>query len=155
MRYDNPEDILQWTPLWKGERFPNGRPRVPDDILKRMEKVTTEEAWGCLWSKDYKYQFQGDFKIMHPGKILVGRAVTAVFVPRRPDLNDTLLKYGQEQEGRIGFFNHWVIETLVEGDVLVVDIFDKVYEGTVVGGNLSTAVATRGKRGQVIWGGIR
>ena len=62
MRFDNPEDIIQLTPLWKGDRFPNGRPRVPDSILTRMAAITTEEAWGVLWMKDYKYQFQGDWK---------------------------------------------------------------------------------------------
>jgi regulator of RNase E activity RraA len=88
--------------------------------------------------------------------ILVGRAVTCMMVPKRPDLDTTLLEYGQKEEGRKGFFNSWVIESLVEDDVLVVDLFDKIYEGTFVGGNLSTAVSRRTLRGgQVIWGGIR
>ena len=156
MRFDNPEDILQLTPLWKGERFANGRPMVPGSILKRLEAITTEEAWGVLWDNGFKYQFQGDFKIVQPNKILVGRAVTAVMVPKRPDLDTYLLEYGQKEEGRHGFFNSWVIESLVEDDVLVVDLFDKYFEGTFVGGNLSTAVSRRTIRGgQVIWGGIR
>lgn len=155
MRFDNSDDIRQLTSQWDGERFPNGRPKVPDDIIKRMEKVTTEEAWAVLWRHGYKYQFQGEWRVMHPDKILVGRAVTAVMVPMRPDLHEYLLEYGHKEEGRVGFFNSWVIETLQEDDVMVVDLFDKVYEGTFSGGNLSTAVATRTKRGQVIWGGIR
>ncbi len=156
MRFDCAEDIIQITPNWKGERFSNGRPKVPENVLRRFEAVTTEEAWGVLWQHDYKYQFQGDWKMIHPGKILVGRAVTAVMVPKRPDLDTYLLEYGHKEEGRHGFFNSWVIESLVEDDVLVVDLFDKVYEGTFVGGNLSTAVSRRTKRGgQVIWGGIR
>lgn len=156
MRYDNPDDILQLSPLWQGERFPNGRPRIPDDILRRFQVVTTEEAWGVLWGHDYKYQFQGDWKVSQPGKIMVGRAVTAVMVPKRPDLDTTLLDYGHKVEGRKGFFNSWPLETMVEDDILVVDLFDKVYEGTYVGGNLSTAIARRTKRGgAVIWGGIR
>lgn len=156
MRFDCAEDIIQLTPLWKGERFENGRPKVSDDLLRRFQTVTTEEAWGVLWEHGYRYQFMGDWKAIHPGKILVGRAVTAVMVPKRPDLDTTLLEYGQQVEGRHGFFNSWVIESLVEDDVLVVDLFDKIYEGTFVGGNLSTAVSRRTKRGgQVIWGGIR
>ncbi len=155
MQFDSKEDITQLTPLWKGERFANGRPKVSDDILKRMEKVTTEEAWAVLWRHGYKFQFQGEWKIMHPDQVMVGRAVTAVMMPARPDLHDYLLEYGQKEEGRIGFFNAWVIEQLQDGDVMVVDMFDKIFEGTFVGGNLSTAVATRTKRGQVIWGGIR
>lgn len=156
MRFDNAEDIIQITPLWKGERFSNGRPKVPDAILRRLEAITTEEAWGVLWEHDYKYQFQGDFKIVQPNKTLVGRAVTAVMVPKRPDLDTYLLEYGHKEEGRHGFFNSWVIEVLQEDDVLVVDLFDKYYEGTFVGGNLTTAVSRRTIRGgQVIWGGVR
>ncbi|WP_054024734.1 RraA family protein [Bacillus sp. FJAT-28004] len=156
MKFDNPEDMIQITPLWEGERFPNGRPKVSEDVLRRMRKITLEEAWGPLWNRGYAYQFEGDFKIVHPNKIMVGRAVTAVMVPKRPDLHETLLSYGHEQEDRKGFFNQWVIDSLVEDDVAVVDMFDKVHLGTYVGGNLSTAISTRTKRGgAVIWGGIR
>ncbi|SFE39647.1 Regulator of RNase E activity RraA [Paenibacillus algorifonticola] len=156
MKFDNPEDIGQLTPLWEGERFENGRPKVDEDILRRMRKITLEEAWGPLWNRGYTFQFEGDFKIMHPEQVMVGRAVTAVMVPKRPDLHETLLDYGHEQENRHGFFNQWVIDSLVEDDVVVVDMFDKIHSGTYVGGNLSTAIATRTKRGgAVIWGGIR
>jgi regulator of RNase E activity RraA len=156
MRFDHPDDILHITSLWQGERFTNGRPKVPEDILLRFRSITTEEAWGVLWNHGYKYQFQGDWKVIHPDQTLVGRAVTCMMVPKRPDLDTTLLEYGHKEEGRKGFFNSWVIETLVEDDVLVVDLFDKIYEGTFVGGNLSTAVSRRTLRGgQVIWGGIR
>jgi len=156
MQFSNREDIIQLTPLWEGERFPDGRPKVPSGILKRLSRITLEEAWGPLWSQGYHYQFEGDLKIIHPNQVMVGRAVTAVMVPKRPDLHDTLLSYGHEQEGRNGFFNQWVIDTLEEEDVVVVDMFDKIYQGTYVGGNLSTAISTRTKSGgAVIWGGIR
>ncbi|MCI3918685.1 RraA family protein [Paenibacillus sp. TRM 82003] len=156
MKFDNAEDIVQLTPLWEGERFENGRPKVSDDILRRMRKITLEEAWGPLWNRGYTNQFEGDFKIIHPNQVMVGRAVTAVMVPKRPDLHETLLTYGHEQEGRNGFFNQWVIDSIGEDDVVVVDMFDKIYQGTYVGGNLSTAISTRTKRGgAVIWGGIR
>ena len=148
-------EIIQLTPEWKGERFHDGRPRIPDDILARIEKCTTEEAWAVIWGKGYKFQFQGGWKTTHGDKILVGRAVTAVFAPERPDLHATLMECGHEQDGRIGMMNSWVIETLVKDDVLVVDLFGKVFQGTFSGGNLSTAIATRTGRGQVIYGGIR
>lgn len=156
MKFDNAEDILQLTPLWEGERFENGRPKVPADILRRMRKITLEEAWGPLWNRGYTNQFEGDFKIVHPDQVMVGRAVTAVMMPKRPDLHDTLMRYGHEQEGRRGFFNQWVIDSIGEDDVVVVDMFDKIYQGTYVGGNLSTAISSRTKRGgAVIWGGVR
>lgn len=156
MKFDYSEDIVQLTPLWEGERFANGRPKVPADVLRRMRKITLEEAWGPLWNRGYRFQFEGDLKIVHPNRVMVGRAVTAVLVPMRPDLHDTLLRYGHEEEGRRGFFNQWVVDALEEDDVVVVDLFDKVHMGTYVGGNLSTAIAARTKRGgAVIWGGIR
>ncbi|HEY5561457.1 MAG TPA: RraA family protein [Clostridiaceae bacterium] len=156
MKFDNYEDIVQITPLWKGERFEDGRPKVPEDVLKRMRKITLEEAWGPLWNKGYKNQFEGDFKVSHSNKVLVGRAVTGVMVPLRPDLNEALMRYGQDKEGRHGFFNQWIIDTLGEDDVVVIDLFDKIFQGTFVGGNLSTAIGSRTKRGgSIIWGGVR
>ncbi|HHX43036.1 MAG TPA: RraA family protein [Chloroflexi bacterium] len=155
MKFGCREDIIQMTPLWTGERFEDGRPRVPDDILRRMENVTTEEAWSVLWREGYHFQFEGNWHCLNPGEKLVGRAVTGVFVPQRPDLHNALMEYGHNEEGRIGAMNSWVIETLQEDDVIVIDLFGKVYEGTYSGANLSTAIATRTKRGQVIFGGIR
>lgn len=155
MKFNNRDDIIQLTPLWTGDRFDDGRPRVSDDILRRMEYVTTEEAWSVCWNKGYQFQFEGNWLNLHPERTLVGRAVTGVFVPYRPDLHDTLMRYGHEQEGRIGEMNSWVIQTLVKDDVVVIDLFGKIYKGTYSGGNLSTAIATRTGRGQVIYGGIR
>ncbi len=155
MQFGSREDIIQLTPLWTGERFEDGRPRVPDDILRRMAYVTTEEAWGVCWQQGYCRQFEGNWINLHPDRTLVGRAVTGVFVPSRPDLHDYLMQYGHEQEGRVGEMNSWLIQTLVKDDVPVIDLFGKVYKGTFSGGNLSTAIATRTGRGQVINGGIR
>jgi regulator of RNase E activity RraA len=117
--------------------------------------VRTEEAWSVLWRREYQFQFEGNWTRLHPERVLVGRAVTGVFVPRRPDLHDGLMVYGHQKEGRIGAMNSWVIETLVRDDVIVIDLFGKVYKGTFSGANLSTAIATRTGRGQVIYGGIR
>ena len=117
MKFDDRDSIIHLSPQWKGERFPNGRPKVPDGILRRMRQLTLEGAWSLLWKNGYKYQFEGEFKIVHPERILVGRAVTTVYIPARPDLNGTLLTYGHESEGRRGFFNQWVIDSLVEDDV--------------------------------------
>ena len=155
MNFSDRNDIIQLTREWTGERFPDGRPKVPDDIIRRMERVTTEEAWAVLWGKEYKYQFEPDWINLNPGKVLVGRAVTATFIPRRPDLHEALMDHGRQNERRVGEMNSWVIETLVDNDVVVVDLFGKIFQGTFSGGNLSTAIATRTKRGQVIYGGIR
>ena len=156
MKFNDRETIIQLTPLWKGERFEDGRPRVPDRYLEAMREMTLEELWKPIYLKGYITQFEGDLKTLHDdGRKLIGRAVTASYVPTRPDLLDVMFDVGRE-EGRKGNFNQWVIDTLVEGDVVVVDMYDKIFKGTFLGGNLTTAIRTRTKTGGgVIWGGIR
>jgi len=157
MKFGAYEDIVFITKNWTGERTKDGRPRVPDDILRRLQKITLEEAWGPLWREGFKYQFEGEFRTSHStDKPLIGRAVTGVMVPFRPDLHNILIEYGHKEENRRGSMNQWVIDNLEEDDVIVIDLFDKIFQGTFVGGNLSTAIKTRTKRGgSVIWGGIR
>jgi regulator of RNase E activity RraA len=158
MKFNDRDDIVQLTPLWKGERFEDGRPKVPDEIITRLRRmnIVLEEAWAVCWSHGYHYQFEGNWHNMHPEKITIGRAVTGTFVPQRPDLHDCLMGLGQEQEGRIGAMNSWVIETLRADDVIIIDLFGKVAFGTYSGANLSTAIASRtGGTAQIIDGGIR
>lgn len=150
------EDLIQLTHLNPFDRFEDGRPRISDDLLERMKLVTTEEAWGVLRHHGYHRQFEGNWMETHPGTITVGRAVTAQFLPHRPDYHTVIQQTG-EGEGRssIGGQNSWIIESLQLHDVMVVDIFGKVKDGTVVGDNLGTAVRSRTRAGAVIDGGIR
>ena len=156
MKFNDRDEIIALTPLWKGERFPDGRPKVPQVYLDEMRKMTLEELWKPIFLKGYESQFEGDLKILHDdGRKLIGRAVTATYVPTRPDLLDVVFDVGSK-EGRKGNMNQWVIDNLVEGDVVVVDMYDKIYKGTFLGGNLTTAIKTKTKTGGgVIWGGIR
>lgn len=156
MRFNKKEETLFLTKEWTGERFPDGRPKVSDSLLERLKNVTTEEAVMAMIGKGYTHQFEGDLKRSNGERRLVGRAVTAVMVPTRLDVHMNLLTEGREKENKNGYFNQWVIETLVEHDVVVVDMCDQILYGTYVGGNLSTAIKSRTKDGgAVIWGGIR
>lgn len=152
----SPEDVKALTYLNPFDRFDDGRPKVPDDLLERMKLVTTEEAWVVLRKHGYDRQFEGNWKETHPGRILVGRAVTAQFLPHRPDYHTAIQNAG-EAEGRakIGGQNNWVIKILEHNDVMVVDIFGKIKDGTVIGDNLGTAIDSQTKAGAVIDGGIR
>ena len=156
MKFNSKEEIIALTPLWKGKRFPDGRPYVEDKYLEKMRKMTLEELWKPIFVKGYESQFEGDLKLLHDdGRLLIGRAVTASFVPFRPDLHEVAFAQGAS-EGRSGNYNQWVIDNLVDGDVVVVDMYDKIYKGTFIGGNLTTAIKARTKTGgAVIWGGIR
>ena len=150
------EDLIELTARNTFERFPDGRPRVPDDLIERMKRVTPEEAWIVLRDHGYHRQFTGNWMETHPGKIMVGRAVTAQFLPQRPDYHDAIVRVGvREGRGQLGTQGSWVIETLELNDVMVVDIFGKVKDGTVLGDNLATAVRTRTRAGAVIDGGVR
>lgn len=156
MKFSDYEDIVELTGAWNGERMADGRPFVPDEYLEKLKELTLEEVWKPIFVKGYESQFEGRLKLLHDdGRKLVGRAVTANYCPTRPDL-DTVTKAVGEREGRNGTYNQWVIDSLTEGDVIVVDMYDKIYKGTFLGGNLTTAVKSRTKNGgAVIWGGVR
>jgi regulator of RNase E activity RraA len=155
LNWNDKQKIIDLTPSNPYDRFEDGRPRVPDDIIRRMKRVTSEEAWGVLNSNKYTLQFEGNWQALHPDQILVGRAVTCRFIPLRPDLNEIINEVG-ESEGRVGGQNSWAIDTLVENDVIVVDLFGKIIWGTFAGDNLATAIAANTKGGgMVVDGGIR
>jgi regulator of RNase E activity RraA len=150
------EQRTEFTREWKGERFPDGRPKIPDQLLARLKNVTAEEAWGVLQGAGYRLQFEGGWQVINPGERLVGRVVTAVFMPVRPDVNAVIAEYGKK-EGRVqtGGQNSWVIDTLVRDDVLVVDLFGKIKDGTFAGDNLGTSIFTKTGTGLIVDGAVR
>ena len=158
MHFNDREEVIALTPLWKGERLPDGRPKVEDTYLRALRTLTLEEVLKPIFVKGYESQFEGRLHTLHDdGRKLIGRAVTATYSPYRPDLDDVVKDIGRS-EGRTGTYNQWVIDRLMEGDVPVVDMYDKIYKGTFLGGNLTTAVRNKTKNpngGAVIWGGIR
>jgi regulator of RNase E activity RraA len=146
---------LEFTREWKGERFPDGRPKVPDSIVARMKTVSAEEAWAVLRGAGYQNQFESGWKVINPGERLVGRVVTAVFMPLRPDVNAVINDHGKK-EGRVGSGqNSWVIDTLQPNDVLVVDLFGKIKDGTFAGDNLSTSIFAKTATGLIVDGAVR
>ncbi len=162
MKFSDRDSIIAITPEWKGERFPDGRPKVPDRYLDALYKMTLEELWKPIFVAGYENQFVA-MKSLHPefdmdGEVnckLVGRALTAVYAPTRPDYYKASCDIAAEQ-GFKGTPNQWVIDQLSERDVLVVDMYDKIYKGTFLGGNLTTALKAKTvSGGAIIWGGIR
>ena len=148
--------VERLTPLNPFERIDDGRPRVPDDLLERTRAVTTEQAWVVLREHGYHHQFEGGWIRTNPDRILIGRALTAVFVPDRPDLHEIAQSEGLADERVEGVqHNSWVIDLLQPGDVMVVDMFGKVVDGPFIGDNLATSIASRTGVGAVINGLIR
>nr|WP_298791961.1 RraA family protein [uncultured Allomuricauda sp.] len=136
------------TPQWTGERFEDGRPKVADDVLQRMKKVTIEEAWGVLRNEGYHNQFESGWQPLHDDVPIVGRALTVQYMPNRPDVADQIKKKGKA-DGRIGNTNSWPIDMLVEGDVYVADAFEKIVNGTLIGDNLGNSIYAKSKNGVV------
>ena len=160
MHFNDRDRIIALTPQWKGERLPDGRPKVEDKYLDALYGMTLEEVWKPIFVLGYENQFVGGGlapleALHHDGRKLVGRAVTCSFCPTRPDLHELQFARGAE-DGLSGNYNQWVIDNLYERDVVVADMYDKIYKGTFVGGNLTTAIKKRTKTGgAVIWGGVR
>ncbi len=152
--FDTAEELIYYTSEWKGERFDDGRPKVPAEILERMKNVSIEEAWGILRSHGYHSQFEGDWVIVHDDEPVVGRALTALYMPKRTELMDRLTEKGQAQ-GRIGAMNSWPIDALQKGDVYVADGFGKIVNGTLIGDNLGNAIYANSGNGVVFNGGSR
>ena len=149
------EELIEYTKEWTGERFPDGRPKVPDKILEQMKEVTITEAWTILHKYGYDYQYEGnDWINLHPERVIVGRALTASFMPYRPDV-DKITKEKGKAAGCIGAMNSWVIEPLVENDLMVVDLFGRVDGGDFLGDNLANSVYAKSKTGMVINGSVR
>jgi 4-hydroxy-4-methyl-2-oxoglutarate aldolase len=148
------DQIKAITPDWKGERSPDGRPKVPDKLLERLKGVHLEEAWGILRNKGFQNQFEGDWTVLHPDSVMVGRVVTAQYMPLRPDF-DKLIKDKGKAEGRIGGTNSWPIDVLKNGDIYVADSYGKIVDGTLIGDNLGNAIYAKSHKGVIFYGSVR
>jgi 4-hydroxy-4-methyl-2-oxoglutarate aldolase len=148
------EQITFYTSEWKGERFADGRPKIPDSLLKRALDVSIEDVWDYLQGQGYHCQFDGGWKALHIDKFFAGRALTAQYMPLRPDMARAIAAEGKSEK-RKGDNNSWPIEQLQPGDVYVADGFGKVVEGTLIGSNLGSGIAAHTHTGFVFDAGIR
>src|SRR5436190_19926633 len=147
------EQLIALTPLWTGDRFPDGRPKVPDDIMKRMKSVSVEEAWAVMKNAGYGYQVAEGWQVINPDSVLVGRAVTATFMPGRPDVWKAIDSAGKKEGRRAQ--NVWAVELLVKGDVYVADQFGAHRNGPTIGDNVGNAIYARSGNGIVYDGALR
>ncbi len=142
------EEMIFLTSEWKGERFPDGRPKVSDELIARARKIGIEEAWQILNNEGYKSQFEGNWKMIHTDVPVIGRAVTATFIPSRPDLENNIKERGWKN-GFLGATNAWPISQLQKGDVYVASCFGKIDGGTMIGDNLGTSIFTKTGNGVI------
>ena len=142
------EELIFLTSEWKGERFPDGRPKIPDDLIRRAKSITVEDAWTVLRNDGYICQYDGNWKMVHPDVTIAGRALTAMFMPTRPDVEKNIKDRGAKQ-GRTGNTNAWPIDVLSKGDVYVADGFGKIKEGTLMGDNLGNSIYAKSGTGVI------
>jgi len=147
------EELIFLTAEWKGERFEDGRPKVSDALLMRMKSVSVEEAWAVMKNEGYRYQIAEDWKLINSDSVLVGRAVTATFMPGRPDVWKAIDDRGKAQ-GKRGQ-NTWPVDILVKGDVYVADQFGADKDGPTIGDNVGNAIYAKTGNGIVYDGALR
>ncbi len=148
------EDLIAYTSLWQGKRFPDGRPKVSDEILERMKEVPIDDAMDYIRSEHgHENQFEGGIWYRsHDNPIMVGRAVTAYYMPIRPDV-DAVNKERYKNIVKGGGYISPIVNTLVDGDVVVVDMFGKIENGPVAGESVGLEMRKRGCRGLIVNGG--
>jgi regulator of RNase E activity RraA len=147
------DELVFLTPEWKGDRFADGRPKVPDNIIARMKSVSVEEAWAVMKNEGYGYQVAAGWQQINPDSILVGRAVTANFMPARPDVWSAIDARGKKA-GKKGQ-NTWAVDILVKGDVYVADQFGAQRNGPTIGDNVGNAIYAKTGNGIVYDGALR
>ena len=162
------EEMLLYTPMWTGERFPDNRPKVPDDIVARMKYVSITEAWGTLTSSTddttrrmgfgrestYTNQYYGGFKQLYDDVTICGRASTIQYMPTRPDVANALMKQAAK-DGKARTHITWGIDQLVKGDVYVANVAEGILDASSVGDNMGTTIFTKTGNGAIIRGTVR
>jgi regulator of RNase E activity RraA len=154
--------IKKLTPEWTGERYPDGRPKVPDALLERLKNCAFEEIQAYLGMHGYRNVFENfaslyenGWYIIHPERVMTGRALTAQFMPMRPDFNNYVQAQAKEEGTHTPVTNYAPIIKLQEGDIYVADSYGKIEGGTLIGSNLGNAIARTSKRGVIYNGSLR
>lgn len=147
------EELIFLTSEWKGERFADGRPKIPDNLLERAKHIMIDDAWTVLKNEGYLHQYEGGWKMINDITI-TGRAVTAMYMPSRPDVERIIKERGAKQ-GRKGNTNSWPIDILTKGDLYVADAFGKISSGPIMGATLANSIYSKSGNGVVFDGAAR
>jgi regulator of RNase E activity RraA len=147
------EELTFLTSEWKGERFPDGRPKIPDNLLERAKHIMIDDAWTVLKNEGYLNQYEGGWKTVND-TLMTGRAVTAMYMPSRPDIEKNIKARGAKQ-GRKGNTNSWPIDILTKGDLYVADAFGKISGGGIMGATLANSINSKSGNGVVFDGAAR
>ena len=148
------EQVIHNTAYWTGERFADGRPKVPDELLDRLKTVTLEEAWATLRSAGFYNQYEDGWQSLFPDKVQVGRVLTSGWMPGRPDIG-RIIEADGAAAGRKNDTNAWPVDMLQKRDVYVSDHFDLKVGGASIGDNVGNAIYAKTGNGIVYEGAVR
>ena len=147
------EELIFLTSEWKGERFADGRPKISENLMERAKNIIIDDAWTVLKNEGYLNQFEGDWKTVNDTP-MTGRALTAMYMPSRPDVEKNIKERGAKQ-GRKGNTNSWPIDILTKGDLYVADAFGKISGGPIMGATLANSIYSKSGNGVVFDGAAR
>src|ERR1035437_5706818 len=146
------DQLIEYTAQNPFDRFPDGRPKVPDALLEKLKDMSAEEVLG-LNQRGYRNQWEAGWQVLHPQKRLIGRALTLQLMPTRPDVAD--VDQAARRAKNLPRMNHQTaIDMLQKGDVLVVDAAGAQFGG-VIGDNLAYYIMKTTGAGFVIDGAVR
>ena len=149
------DEMTFYTQEWKGERFPDGRPKVSDDLINRALSLSLEEIWGQLRNKGYNNQYADGWETLNEIEFS-GRAVTVQYMPNRNEFAKRLQERGiAEGRTKSGGTNSWPIDLLQKGDIYVADGFGKIENGTLIGDILGNTIFAKTGKGVVFEGSAR
>ena len=120
---------------------------------RRSRGCRAEEVLGIA-GRGYPNQFVDGLQVLHPGKKLVGRAVTLQLMPIRADVAEAQAAEWKAKGGA-RLSHQAVIDMLGPGDVLVVDVGGNIGAGGIIGDNLAYYIWKTTGAGFVIDGAIR
>ncbi|MBZ5495628.1 MAG: dimethylmenaquinone methyltransferase [Acidobacteriia bacterium] len=152
------EEMIKYTAQNPFDRFPDGRPKVPDALLKEFNNMSSEEVMGAgrgAGPAGARVTFVSGFQVLNPGRKLIGRAVTLQLMPTRPDVAGPDAE-DWKKKGNATPLNHQsALDVLQAGDVIVIDAGGNINAGGIIGDNLAYYIWKKTGAGFVIDGAIR
>ena len=153
------EQMVKYTAQNPYDRFPDGRPKVPDALLSQLQDMSSEEIMGAGRAASpggtASNQYTDGWQVLHPGRKLIGRAVTLFLMPVRPEVSDVDAAEWKKQGNTTNLNHQSALDILQPGDVIVVDAGGGCVAGGIIGDNLAYYIWKKTGTGFVIDGAIR
>ncbi len=153
------DEMVKYTAQNPYDRFPDGRPKVPDALLSKLQDMSSEEVMGAgrpaSSGGPASNQFTDGWQILRPGKKLIGRAVTLLLMPVRSEVSDIDAAEWKKQGNTTSLSHQSALDILQPGDVIVVDAGGGCVAGGIIGDNLAYYIWKKTGTGFVIDGPIR